>query len=125
MFKKGDKSDPGNYRPVSLTRITCKILEHIIYSRIINHLDIHNVLCSHQHGFRKNRSCETQLIGLIDDFSKGLDNNHQMDAILLDFSKAFDKVHHTSLLKKLKFLGISGPLHQWIQDFLIDREHKQ
>ena len=114
LFKKGDKSDPGNYRPVSLTSITCKILEHIIYSRIINHLDKHNVLCSHQHGFRKNRSCETQLIGLIDDFSKGLDNNHQIDAILLDFSKAFDKVHHTSLLKKLNFFGISGFLDQWI-----------
>jgi hypothetical protein len=122
LFKKGDKSDPGNYRPVSLTSITCKILEHIIYSSIVNHLDKHNVLCPHQHGFRKNRSCETQLIGLIDDLSKGLDNNNQIDAILLDFSKAFDKVHHTSLLKKLKFFGISGPVHQWIQDFLIGRE---
>ena len=122
LFKKGDKSDPGNYRPVSLTSITCKILEHIIYSSIVNHLDKNNVLCPHQHGFRKNRSCETQLIGLIDDLSKGLDGNTQIDAILLDFSKAFDKVHHTSLLKKLKFFGISGPLHQWIQDFLIGRE---
>ena len=54
--------------------------------------------------------------------SKGLDNNNQIDAILLDFSKAFDKVHHSSLLKKLKYFGISGPLHQWIQDFLIGRE---
>jgi hypothetical protein len=122
LFKKGDKSDPGNYRPVSLTSITCKILEHIIYSSIVNHLDKNNVLCPHQHGFRKNRSCETQLIGLIDDLSKGLDGNTQIDAILLDFSKAFDKVHHISLLKKLKYFGISGPLHQWIQDFLIGRE---
>ena len=54
--------------------------------------------------------------------SKGLDNNEQIDAILLDFSKAFDKVHHLSLLKKLKFFGISGHLHQWIHDFLIGRE---
>ena len=59
------------------------------------------MLCPHQHGFRKNRSCQTQLIGLIDDLSKGLDGNTQIDAILLDFS---------------------GPLHQWIQDFLIGRE---
>ena len=122
LFKKGDKSDPGNYRPVSLTSITCKILEHIIYSNIVNHLDKHDVLCPHQHGFRKNRSCETQLIGLIDDFSKEIDNNNQVDSILLDFSKAFDKVHHHSLLKKLNYFGISGPLHQWIQDFLIGRE---
>jgi Reverse transcriptase (RNA-dependent DNA polymerase) len=54
--------------------------------------------------------------------SKGLEGNTHIDAILLDFSKAFDKVHQPSLLKKLKFFGISGPLHQWIQDFLIDRE---
>ena len=52
----------------------------------------------------KNRSCETQLIGLIDDLSKGLDKNDQIDTILLDFSKAFDKVHHFSLLKKLNYL---------------------
>ena len=122
LFKKGEKSDPGNYRPVSLTSITCKILEHIICSNIINHLDKHNVLTPYQHGFRKYRSCETQLIGLIDDFSKGLDNSEQIDAILLDFSKAFDKVHHHSLLKKLKYFCINGPLHQWIKDFLIGRE---
>ena len=60
------------------------------------------LLCPHQHGFRKNRSCETQVIGLIiDDLSKGLDGDIQIDVILLDFSKAFDKAHHTSLLKKL------------------------
>ena len=122
LFKKGDKSDPGNYRPVSLTSITCKLLEHIIYSRIVNHLDKYNALCPHQHGFRKNRSCETQLIGLIDELSKGLDKNDQIDTILLDFSKAFDKVHHLSLLKKLNYFGISGSLHHWIQDFLLGRE---
>ena len=98
LFKKGDKSDPDNYRPVSLTSITCKLLEHIIYSKIVSHLDKYNALCPHQHGFRKNRSCETQLIGLIDELSKGLDNNDQIDTILLDFLKAFDKVHHLSLL---------------------------
>ena len=77
-FKQGNKSDPGNYRPESFTSITCKLLEHIIYSRIVNHLDKYNALCPHQHGFRKNRSCESQLIGLIDDLSKGLDNNDKI-----------------------------------------------
>ena len=66
----------------------------------------------------KNRSCETQLIGLIDDLSKGLDSNAQIDAILLNFSKAFDRVHHTSLLKNLNFLAslvpyISGSKTFW------------
>lgn len=74
LFKKGEKSNPGNYRPVSLTSITCKILEHIICSNIISHLDKHNVPTPYQQGFRKYRSCETQLIGLIDDFSKCIDH---------------------------------------------------
>ena len=61
LFKKGDHSSPSNYRPVSLTSICCKLLEHIIYSHIFSHLKQHNILCDQQHGFRSGRSCETQL----------------------------------------------------------------
>ena len=62
LYKGGNKarSNPESYRPVSLTSVLCKILEHIIHSHIINHLEHHNVLTDRQHGFRKNRSCETQ-----------------------------------------------------------------
>ena len=68
LYEKNDRSSPCNYRPVSLTSICCKLFEHIICSNLMNHLDNNNVLTDHQHAFRKNRSCETQLINVIDDW---------------------------------------------------------
>ena len=62
LYKKGKKTQAENYRPVSLTSITCKLLEHIIHSSIMDHMDTHNILNNAQHGFRQGRSCETQLI---------------------------------------------------------------
>ena len=122
VFKKGDKSAVENYRPISLTSVTSKILEHIVHSSIMDHFEKHNHLNSFQHGFRQKRSCETQLITTLRDFFNCLNKKEQIDAVLLDFSKAFDKVDHEKLLTKLINLGIGGPLYQWIRSFLSDRE---
>ena len=121
IFKKGDRLQPINYRPISLTSITCKMLEHIITSNIMQHLDKHNILHDAQHGFRKHRSTETQLIQLIDNLAHNIDNRIQTDAILLDFQKAFDKVPHQRLLYKLAYYGISPQAHNWVQSFLTNR----
>ena len=101
LFKKGDKCDPANYWPISLTCICCKLMEHITASNLTKQLNNHNILYDLQHGFRERRSCETQLIQLIDEPARGLSSGRQTDLILLDFSKAFDKVSHTKLLFKL------------------------
>jgi hypothetical protein len=101
VFIKGDKNTSSNYRPVSLTCILCKTLEHIVNSSIMKHLDIHKILSDSQHGFRTRRSCETQLLETLDDITKRAANNKHIDIILLDFSKAFDKVPHKRLLSKL------------------------
>ena len=69
VIKKGDKSSPNNYMPISLTCLCCKILEHIVYSNIFTHLNQGNILCDEQHGFRERRCCESQLITTIDDFA--------------------------------------------------------
>ena len=121
IFKKGDKSKAANYRPVSLTAICCKKLEHIIYSNIMDHLTQHNILADSQHGFRARRSCETHLVTTIQDLARNLSEGKQIDAILLDFSKAFDKVPHQRLLLKLNHYGIRENTLQWIQHFLQDR----
>ena len=118
VFKKGNRSTPSNYRPISLTSVTCKLLEHVIFSHIMSHFDSFNILTDYQHGFRKKRSCDTQLILTINDLDKGLNRNQQIDAILLDFSKAFDKVSHSRLLQKLDHYGVRGSIHSWITDFL-------
>ena len=121
VFKKGDRSRASNYRPVSLTSICCKTMEHIMHSNILSHLEKHGILTDYQHGFRKRRSTETQLILTIQDLAKDLDEGKQIDAILLDFSKAFDKVSHRKLLAKLRHYGIDGPILAWVSDFLTDR----
>ena len=115
------KSQAENYRPVSLTSITCKLLEHVIHSHVINHLEEQQILTDSQHGFRKKRSCETQLLITVNQFAKSLNNSEQVDAILLDFSKAFDKVCHRKLLMKLEHYGVNGNILGWIEDFLHGR----
>jgi len=74
-----------------------------------------------QHGFRKRRSCGSQLLRTVNDLAKGLDDKSQTDMILLDFSKAFDKVPHQRLLLKVSHCGITGTVFAWIKDFLHGR----
>ena len=124
IYKKGDRSRPENYRPISLTSISCKLLEHIVCSSVMTHLETNNILSNRQHGFRKSRSCETQLILAIQDLAKGIDDREQHDVILIDFSKAFDTVPHARLLHKLKHHGIGGRTDQWISDFLRNRRQR-
>ena len=123
LYKSGksDRSKPANYRPISLTSISCKVMEHIICSNLMRHLDECDILTDFQHGFRRKRSCETQLVLTVDDLSRALDQGRQVDCILLDFAKAFDKVSHKSLLAKLKKCGVVDKNLLWIGDFLHSR----
>ena len=122
VYKKGPKSKPENYRPISLTCICCKVLEHIITSNIMTHLDKNNLLFLNQHGFRSRVSCETQLIQFTQDMYDTLNTQGgQADVIVMDFSKAFDKVDHQRLLLKLHRLGINHGVITWIRSFLSDR----
>ena len=123
VYKGSNKirSSPESYRPVSLTSICCKVMEHIIYSSIMKHLNRNNILCDEQHGFRNGRSCESQLLITVNDFAEALNDKQQIDSILLDFSKAFDKVNHYKLGLKLKHYGIKGDCLKWIVSFLKHR----
>ena len=121
VFKKGDKTLCKNYRPVSLTCVTCKIMEHIIASHIMTHLDNNNILAHYQHGFRSRHSCETQLINTTEEISRHLNNGEQVDAVILDFEKAFDTVAHQRLLRKVEYYGIRGPVHGWLRSWLVGR----
>ena len=81
VYKKGHKSTPANYRPISSTSVHCKIMEHIICHSILEHLNMHNILNTIQHGFRPGLSCQTQLILLIDEILIAMDQNYQVDLI--------------------------------------------
>ena len=121
LFKKGNRNNPVNYRPISLTSVCCKLLERIIYSNIISHLNEHNILSDAQFGFRHRHSVELQLLRTIHDLAFNLNNKKQTDATLLDFSKAVDKVSHCLLKLKLNFYGIKHQTYQWISSFLSKR----
>ena len=124
LFKKGDRSLARNYRPVSLTCIPCKLLEHIVCSNIMAHLDEHELLSDRQHAFRKWHSCETQLTTVINDWAKILDKKGQVDTFILDFEKAFDTPPHELLKSKLFSYGIGGTTLNWINAFLCFRQQR-
>ena len=123
IHKKGSKNEAGNYRPVSLTCILCKILESIIRDAIVGHFTEHKLYAQCQHGFRNNRSCISQLLEVIEDLTVHFDGE-SVDIVYLDFRKAFDTVPHQRLLVKLKSYGITGELYKWIEDFLVGRTQK-
>ena len=84
----------------------------------MSRLDHHNILSDKQHGFRKRRSCESQLIVTIDDLARCLNESGQIDAILLNLYKAFDKAPNTRLAKKLNHYCVRGETLTWINSFL-------
>ena len=86
------------------------------------HLDEHKLLSDRQHAFRKRHSCETQLITVINDWAKILDNGGQVDTFILDFEKAFDTPAHELLKCKLYGYGIGGKTLKWIDSFLCFRQ---
>ena len=124
IFKKGDKHCAANYRPVSLTAVCCKLCEHIIAKSIMNHLEDNDLLSDNQHGFRKKRSCESQLLMFVDELAREMCDGNQLDVAVMDFSKAFDVVPHQRLLRKLNYYGIRGTSLKWIEDFLSGRSQQ-
>ena len=121
IFKKGSKTSPGNYRPVSLTSIVCKVFEGFVRDVLYKHLESNHLLAEEQYGFCSRRSCTTQLLNTINDWFLHLDEKTPVDAVYLDFRKAFDTVPHERLLNKLYGYGIRGDVLNWVRDFLSDR----
>ena len=108
IFKKGTKSVPGDYMPVSLTCVLCKLLESFIRDVIVDQINKYNIYSNCQHGFRKRRSCVTQLLQVMEDFTQFIENKSAFDVIYLYFQKAFDQVPHQMLLSKLAGIYING-----------------
>ena len=124
IFKKGKEHQPGNYRPVSLTSIPCRVMEKLMRNEIMEHLINNNLLSKFQHGFIKARSCTTQLLAVLDDWTDVIEQGENVDAIYLDYAKAFDTVPHKRLLAKLSEYGIGGKLLKWIAAFLEGRRQR-
>ena len=124
LFKKSDRSLACNYRPVSLTCVPCKLLEHIVCSNIMAHLDRYKLLSDRQHAFRKRHSCETQLTTVINEWAKILAKRGQVDTFIVEFEKAFDTPPHELLKSKLFSYGIGGKPRKLIDSFLCFRQQR-
>ncbi|KAK4816495.1 hypothetical protein QYF61_017456 [Mycteria americana] len=118
MYKKGQMEDRGNYTPVSLTSVPGKLMEQIILSAITQHVEDNQGIKPSQHGFRKGRSCLTNLISFYDKVTRLTDEGKAVDVVCLDFSKAFDTVSHSILLEKLAAHGLDGCTLCWVKNWL-------
>ena len=124
IFKKGAKSTPSNYRPVSLTSVSCRVMESLIRDAITTHLTANKLIKNSQHGFLKDRSCVTNLLEFLEEATTVVDGGAGFDIIYLDFAKAFDKVPIKRLLKKVRAHGISGQILHWIESWLVGRRQR-
>ena len=96
-------------------------MESILYDLITEHCDNNNIINKAQHGFRNKHSIVTNLLELLNDITKAVDEKNKIDVFTIDFSTAFDSISHNKLIYKLLSYGIDGKLYGWIKDFLIGR----
>jgi hypothetical protein len=124
IFKKGTRSEPGNYRPVSLTSVCCKLLESILRDELMKHLTANCLLNPSQHGFMPGKSCTTNLLEFMEKMTSVIDAGQPFDVVFLDFAKAFDKVPRERLLEKLRAHGVRGRALNWIRNWLTGRKQR-
>ena len=122
VFKKGPRTLMTNYRPISLLSIFNKLLEKLMYNRLMDFLDKNEVLYNGQFGFRTKHSTSHAILLITDKIQKAIENKLFSCGIFLDLSKAFDTVNHHILLGKLENYGIRGIANQWFHSYLSNRK---
>jgi len=124
LYKKGSRTEIGNYRPVSLTSIICKIMEAIIRDKILSHFKVNMLFTDKQFGFLKGRSTTLQLLQILDKWTECLEHGGQVDVIYTDLEKAFDKIPHRRLISKLHSYCIHNNIVEWLEAFLSNRKQR-
>ncbi|CAH2087310.1 unnamed protein product [Euphydryas editha] len=122
VYKKGDRVDVKNYRPISILSCFSKLFESLVYPSLSKYFS--NIITHSQHGFRHGLSTQTNLTVFTSDLALAMDKGDQVDAIYTDFSCAFDKVNHHILIKKLHQYGLGNTLIGWFQSYLTQRPLK-
>ena len=123
IFKSGEISDPKNYRPISLLPSFSKLLEKLMYTRLISFISTNSTISQSQHGFMPSRSTSSATAELLNTITSALDKKHIAIVLFTDISKAFDSQDHNILLCKLEYYGIRGIALQWFCNYLSPRFH--
>lgn len=121
---KGSKSDPSNYRPISILPVIARIFEKIIAAQLCIHCVSNHVIPIQQFGFRSKSSCEMALLKATDSWIGQVDAGLYVGALLIDLSKAFDSVPHQQLLRELSSVGCNDLALKWFHSYLSDREQR-
>ena len=122
VFKSNEENKFENYRPISVLTCFAKLLEKLMYKRLIKYVEKNNILSDHQYGFRKNRSTELAIIELVNKITKEIDHGKYTIGIFLDLSKAFHTIDHKILISKLEYYGIRGIARLWFENYLTNRK---
>ena len=121
LFKRGSKTNPSNYRPISFLPLISRIIEKLIHEQTSSFLSNNEILYNYQSGFRKNHSTDSCLTFLHNKILKGFDKGLMTGMILIDLQKAFDTIDHDILLKKLIAIGFSNHTIGWFKSYLSNR----
>ena len=123
VYKKGDKNDIKNYRPVCSLSPLSKIFEKVVYIRMVAFIDKNNIFSKNQFGFRKKNSTETALMKFTDFVQNGLSKKHNVGTVFMDLSRAFDVMNHDILKVKLEHYGFRGIFLDFIMSFIRERKY--
>ena len=124
VHKGGDKTDPSNYRPISILPILGKAIEFFVNNQLTQYLEDRGLISKHQYGFRKDHSTTYLMLDLFDEIYTSKSQQKRPAIVFLDIKKAFDTVSHNILIEKLKHFGIDGIALKWFKSFLSDRTQK-
>lgn len=124
IFKKGDKHEIKNYRPIAILNNISKVFEKLLATRLITFLNQNKVFSLNQNAYLKERSTERAVFQAIDKILKSISERNKTEGIFLDLSKAFDAIDHCRLLAKLERLGVRGVAYNIIKSYLSDRLQK-
>jgi retron-type reverse transcriptase len=122
IHKKNAKNEFANYRPVSVLPVFSKMIEKLMFNRLLMFLDKYEILYENQFGFRKNMSTRLALCSLVNEFQGAIERKEIMISIFIDLSRAFDTISHDILFAKLQHYGIRGNTLEWIKNYLTDRK---
>jgi hypothetical protein len=121
VYKSDEKKVISNYRPISILPAFSKILERLVYNRLLDFINKNDILSKNQYGFRENISTSMALLDLVDKISASIENNESTIGIFIDLAKAFDTVNHNILLSKLHHYGVRGIPLDWFKNYLANR----